>query len=65
MGIRRQRWCGERIALAVLPFANETGNKADDYLVDGLTDNLIRQLSDIAPLKVMARGAIDQARARL
>jgi TolB-like protein len=49
---------GQQIALAVLPFANETGNKANDYLVDGLTDNLIRQLSEIPPLKVMARSAV-------
>jgi TolB-like protein len=48
----------QQIALAVLPFANETGDKANDYLTDGLTDNLIRQLSEIPPLKVMARGAV-------
>jgi len=49
---------GQQIALAVLPFANETGDKANDYLADGLTDNLIRQFSEIPPLKVMARGAV-------
>ncbi|MEI9978071.1 MAG: tetratricopeptide repeat protein [Edaphobacter sp.] len=49
---------GQQIALAVLPFANDTGNKANDYLADGLTDNLIRQLSEIPPLRVMARGAV-------
>ena len=49
---------GRQIALAVLPFANETGDKANDYLADGLTDNLIRQLSEIPPLKVMSRGAV-------
>jgi TolB-like protein/tetratricopeptide (TPR) repeat protein len=49
---------GQQIALAVLPFANETGDKGYDYLADGLTDNLIRQLSEIPPLKVMARGAV-------
>jgi TolB-like protein len=48
----------QRIALAVLPFANDTGNQSNDYLANGLTDNLIRQLSGIAPLKVMARGAV-------
>jgi len=48
----------QQIALAVLPFANETGDKANDYLADGLTDNLIRQLSEIPPLKVMSRGAV-------
>ncbi len=49
---------GQQIALAVLPFANETGDKGNDYLADGLTDNLIRQLSEIPPLKVMSRGAV-------
>jgi TolB-like protein/Tfp pilus assembly protein PilF len=49
---------GQQIALAVLPFANETGDKANDYLADGLTDNLIRQLSEIPPLRVMSRGAV-------
>jgi TolB-like protein len=48
----------QQIALAVLPFANETGDKTNDYLADGLTDNLIRQLSEIPPLKVMSRGAV-------
>ncbi len=49
---------GQQIALAVLPFANDTGDKANDYLADGLTDNLIRQFSEIPPLKVMARSAV-------
>jgi len=49
---------GRQITLAVLPFANHTGDKANDYLADGLTDDLIRQLSEIPPLKVMARGAV-------
>ena len=49
---------GQQISLAVLPFANETGDKLNDYLADGLTDNLIRQLSEIPPLKVMSRGAV-------
>jgi TolB-like protein len=48
----------QQIALAVLPFGNETGDKANDYLADGLTDNLIRQFSEIPPLKVMARSAV-------
>ena len=49
---------GQQISLAVLPFANETGDKANDYLAHGLTDNLIRQLSEIPPLRVMSRGAV-------
>jgi TolB-like protein len=53
---------GQQISLAVLPFANETGDKANDYLAHGLTDNLIRQLSEIPPLRVMSRGAVYQFR---
>jgi TolB-like protein/Tfp pilus assembly protein PilF len=49
---------GQQISLAVLPFANDTGDKANDYLADGLTDNLIRQLSEIPKLRVMSRGAV-------
>jgi TolB-like protein len=49
---------GQQISLAVLPFANETGDKANDYLAHGLTDNLIRQLSEIPTLRVMSRGAV-------
>jgi TolB-like protein len=33
------------IALAVLPLQNVSGNPADEYLADGLTDELIRNLS--------------------
>jgi hypothetical protein len=31
------------LALAVLPFANQTGSPANNYITDGLTDNLIRR----------------------
>jgi TolB-like protein/tetratricopeptide (TPR) repeat protein len=56
--VRGDREGGRQIALAVLPFTNGTGDKAKDYLADGLTNNLIRQLSDIPVLKVMARAAV-------
>jgi TolB-like protein/tetratricopeptide (TPR) repeat protein len=49
---------GHQIALAILPFTNGTGDKTNDDLADGLTDNLIRQLSEISVLKVMARAAV-------
>jgi TolB-like protein len=48
----------QRISLAVLPFVNETGDAANGYVIDGLTDNLIRQLSEIRHLKLMARSAV-------
>jgi TolB-like protein len=47
------------IVLAVLPFANQTGSDANNYMTDGLTDNLIRQLSELPTLHVMARTAVD------
>jgi hypothetical protein len=48
----------QQISLAVLPFTNETGDSSKNYLADGLTENLIRELSGIPRLKVMARGAV-------
>jgi TolB-like protein/Tfp pilus assembly protein PilF len=60
--------------LVVLPFANLTGDAADDYIVDGLTDELITRLGQIAPdrLAVVARtsamryrGGADLARVAL
>src|SRR5581483_3705276 len=48
------------IAMAILPFVNQTGVAADGYLSEGLTQNLIRQCSEIPRLKVMSRGAVDR-----
>jgi TolB-like protein/Tfp pilus assembly protein PilF len=49
------------IVLAVLPFSNQTGSDANGYVTDGLTDNLIRQLSELPRLHVMARTAVERA----
>jgi TolB-like protein/Tfp pilus assembly protein PilF len=49
------------IVLAVLPFSNQTGSATNNYMTDGLTDNLIRQLSELPRLHVMARTAVDRA----
>jgi len=45
-------------SLAVLPFLNESGDSATDYLADGLTETLINKLSRIANLKVMSRNSL-------
>jgi TolB-like protein/Tfp pilus assembly protein PilF len=42
----------ERIMLAVLPFGNLTGQKDQEYFTDGLTEELIAQLSRINPQKL-------------
>jgi len=47
----------QRIMLAVLPVQNLTGNPEQDYLSDGLTDEMIAQLGNLGPqrLGVIAR----------
>jgi TolB-like protein len=41
----------------VLPFANLSGDPAQDYLADGLTDNLVDALAQNPGLFVIARNA--------
>ncbi len=45
-------------SVAVMPFANDTGDSAADYLSEGITDNVIAHLSEIPTLKVMARSTV-------
>jgi serine/threonine protein kinase/Flp pilus assembly protein TadD len=42
-------------SLAVLPFENPTGDPAQDYLVEGMSDALISDLSKLTPLRVISR----------
>jgi len=42
-------------SVAVLPFVNLTGDAANDYLADGLAEELIHQLSKLPGLSVAAR----------
>jgi len=44
-------------SLAVLPFANDTGNSEMEYLSDGLSESLINNLSQLPRLKVIARSS--------
>ncbi len=54
----------ERVKLAVLPFENLSGQSEEDYLSDGLTDELITQLGGLEPahLGVIARTSAMQYR---
>ena len=42
-------------SIAVLPFANLSGDPQDEYFSDGLTEEITNVLAQIAGLKVMAR----------
>jgi serine/threonine-protein kinase len=44
-------------SVAVLPFANESGNADAEYLSDGISESLINSLSQVPQLKVIARSS--------
>jgi len=47
----------DKPSIAVLPFANLSGDPTQDYLADGLTDNLVDALAQNPGLFVIARNA--------
>jgi TolB-like protein/Tfp pilus assembly protein PilF len=61
-GILGWRWLDSRGApinsIAVLPFANAVTDPQMEYLSDGVTESLSRNLSQLPGLRVMARGAV-------
>lgn len=44
-------------SMAILPFKNETADAGNDYLCDGLSENLINRLASLSDLRVMPRSA--------
>ena len=50
---------GERIdSIAVLPFANRSGDPNEEYLSDGITEGVINSLSRLPHMRVMARSTV-------
>lgn len=47
-------------AIAVLPFENWSGNQENEYFSDGITDDVLTQLSRIDGLKVISRTSVMQ-----
>src|ERR1700752_5180986 len=50
--------------IAVLPFLNQTGNPEFDYLADGITDNLINNLSRLSNIHVLSHSTISAFKTR-
>ena len=44
-------------SIAVLPFTNETGDGANDYLSDGMSENLIGRMSSSPDVRIISRSA--------
>lgn len=49
-------------SIAVLPFSNVSGEKAEQYFSDGLSDDLISKLSQFSGLRVVSRNSSFQFR---
>lgn len=49
---------GQSPSIAVLPFANLSRGPESEYFADGITDDVIAQLSKIRALKVIARASV-------
>jgi len=50
--------------VAVLPFINNTGDAELEYLANGLTDNIINNLSRVPKLRVMSRSTVVRYRSK-
>ena len=54
----------QRAAVAVLPFANLSGDPSQDYFVDGVTDALITDLAKVSGLDVIAHNSVSAYKGR-
>ena len=45
-------------SIAVLPFQNQSGNPADEWLTDGVTESIINSLTQFPNLRVIARSSV-------
>ena len=51
-------------SLAILPFANTSGDPEMDYLSDGITETIINTLSHLPKIRVTARGTVFRYKGR-
>ena len=55
---RRQQEPAERVSIAVLPFNNMSGDAEQEYFSDGITEDIITDLSKVSGLFVVARNTV-------
>lgn len=55
---KQQTTAAEPHAIAVLPFENLTRDPEQDYFTDGITEDLITDLSKLSSLRVVARSSV-------
>lgn len=53
-----------RAAIAVLPFANQSGGDKRDYFSDGITEDIINALGRFSGVMVIARNAVQEYKSR-
>jgi adenylate cyclase len=54
----------ERASIAVLPFANQSGDPKRDYFSDGITEDVINALGRFSGVMVISRNAVQAYKAR-
>jgi adenylate cyclase len=59
-GARRDSLSVERPSIAVLPFINLSGDPQQEYFSDGITDDIITELSRFSELSIIARNSVFQ-----
>ncbi|MEI7599363.1 MAG: adenylate/guanylate cyclase domain-containing protein [Aestuariivirga sp.] len=58
------RQAAERTSLAVLPFTNMSGDKQQEFFSDGITEDLITDLSNVSGLFVLGRNTVFRHKGR-
>jgi TolB-like protein len=62
--ILRKTIAGSKPSIAVLPFTNMSGDPEQEYFSDGITEDIITELSRFRPLSVIARNSSFQFRGK-
>ena len=51
-------------SIAVIPFANQSGDQSSEWISDGLTESIINHLTQVPNLKVIARSSVFRYKGR-